>query len=1538
MEFTNDTQKAYPKAEDYKKLDQRTHVYVKADTYIGSDEKVERQEWVYDLENNCMEWKTIDFVPGCERLFMEVLSNASDNVGRSRRAGIDPGVIDVSVDEQYVSITNYGLPIPIEIHPVEKMYVPQMIFGSLLTSSNYEVEERSEAGTNGIGAKAANIFSKEFTILIKDHIRKLSYSQRWEDNMQVVGEPKISPFSEKTSSVSVVYKMDFERFGYPDKVYTPDAIALFARHCVDVSFTAKTTVTFNNSKFALADIREYARLYFGDAVDNAIVHYQWPKGTEVLTKKKGYQVAKDKSISPDVEMILMDTPDEGHQVSFVNCIMTKDGGVHVDAAIKASSDGVIKTINEASVKKLTRSNKGKELDAKQKRSHTITIGDVKPHVSILVSVRVKNPKFPSQTKTSLESPVPKITISEETLRGINKWSLISRLDATIQAKQFASTSKKDGKLKGYLKLPKGVDANNAGKYNRADCVLYITEGKSGAGYANTLLGLIPGGRDNIGVLPMRGKLYNVMDKTTFQIDKNNEISELKAMLGLVDGTHYIDPANFSRLRYGGVMIMADSDVDGKHIIGLILNFFHCRFPSLLARGYVLYYRTPTLRVSLGKTSNKFYTQREYEVWRDSTKNYKTWKHKYYKGLGTSKDSEIKEDFETPRVVTCFYDEHAPEAMRLAFDKGYANKRKEWMSKWKPGINVENVEMQPISSFINEELVLFSIANTQRSIPKLVDGFKESHRKIIYGAHSKWKVGSKKEYNEVKVAQLTAFIAEKSNYHHGEAILDDVVVGMAQDFTGSNNIPWFSRDGQFGCVAPDTKVLVWGGYVKRAKDIHIDDLLVGDDGKKRRISKIVNGVDQMFSIHQEDGETYTVNSKHILTLRYTSQGKVWSRNKKWYVSGFCPENNEIFNREHVSKDKAYEEGKSLSCNDVFDIRLSTYLSFPDKEQFEGVCNHVAIDWKLGSPVEDAYLYGKSLSDGTRFISTPMVLSGIQPRLKILAGIIDGEYEKGKACITSNDVRIFSGREATKEFIAVGFLSKSLGFKVQTKNGLLLSGDFSMIPSAHTVGITRTIPSCGKIRIESVDVGMYYGWYIDGNERFLLGDFTCTHNTRFEGGKDAAETRYSHTKPEKIMSKILRKEDRPLLTHIVDEGDEVEPETYYPVIPMVLVNGAQGIGTGYSTFIPNHNPEDIIRWLKLRLEGVSQKYLPEVLPWYRDFHGEIHIIDRRKLRNGKLGIDAVVESGTEQSEKETSSDSVEDFGLASFGYSDRPLLSMVSLGIYHVNMEGVVVVTELPIGSWPQTYHKWLEELVEEKKITGFRDLSVNNAVYFEIYGMKKPINHRVLRLRGADGMSNMVLLNERNVPTRYNTATEILEAFYEIRLPLYTKRKGLILEQLEKDITSLNHRVRFVRAVIDGEVIIINRKKTEIYTALDKLEIPREIYDSSMSRHLSEDDVLLLQQQSKDKSDQLEAMKNTPPESFWLTELEELEKEYSTSFTPKKSGVAMVNIPKLTSKFPGSTTTKSPPKRKPKTTKGKPADLSSPPTPPRKIRFIMEETE
>jgi DNA topoisomerase-2 len=820
-------QAGIPDATSYKRMQQKEHIYKIADTYIGSDQQNTRETLLLDLGSMRIFPANIVFPQGCERLGLELISNAADNVDRSIRLGMDPGRIDIVMDRKTLSIRNGGVPIPVQMHPDEGVWVPEMIFGILLTSSNYDTGiDRTGNGRNGFGAKLCNVFSWRFRVTVRDGLRGLLYVQEWTQHMDVRGEPVITQFqADGQSFVEVSYDMDFPRFGYMDvdpgnpnatymdnngqqqhRGYPDEAIALFARHAADQAFTCKVPVSFNGIELKTQTVEKYGEMLFGaDIMKRSVVYCEWPPGTETVSRRNGSLMAKDPRVIPMIELCVADTPDTGYVVSFANGIPTFNGGVHVEAARKAVLNGLLEGINgkEESSRSKSKSSANGKVKAK---GMSLTMNDIKPHVSMILSCRLINPKFDAQTKNTLTSPAPKILIPDALLKPMKQWDLIDRLYAALEAKQFKTMSKTDGKKRRHVGRIRGEDANDAGTASSHECTLMVVEGNSAMGYGVKTVSLIPGGRNKIGIMPLKGKMLNTMNADKDQIHGNAEIEEFKRVMGIRDGVDYTDDTNYRTLRYGYIMLMVDSDEDGKHIMGLFLVFLHQRYPSILARGMVCYVRTPILRVYHGRQEVKFYTHREYDAWLRETPNEALWDRKYYKGLGTSTDADVKDDFKAPRIVQCFYDSECPKAFRLAFDDKLSDLRKQWIDQWRPTLDVESLQMQPISVFLEHELVLFSLANVKRSIPRFTDGLKESQRKVVWGAFLKWgqdpskknvKKYIKKSPKQLKVAQLAMFIAEKTQYHHGEMCLSDTIVSMAQDFVGANNLPYFVKDGQFG---------------------------------------------------------------------------------------------------------------------------------------------------------------------------------------------------------------------------------------------------------------------------------------------------------------------------------------------------------------------------------------------------------------------------------------------------------------------------------------------------------------------------------------------------------------------------------------------------------------------------------------------------------------------------------------------------------------------------------------------------------------------
>ena len=798
--------------------EQRDHIYKVPQMYLGgSIKQMKRVERVLELESQLFKEKEISISDGLERIFVEISSNAGDNAARSMRNNVDPGEVTVTMTDTTIKVRNGGIPIPVEIKEEENMYVPEMIFGKLMSSSNYDEDKvRTEAGVNGFGAKLTNIFSKYFKVTIGDPHNQALYTQVWTENMKQKEKPNISHYSKNSKGfVEVEYVIDFLKFGYENMKYPAEAYEFFARHIVDMAFTLKIPVSFNGKKFVIKNAKEYAKLYLGkEKVKNSILYCSWPKGTETYMKNN-VELAKDKNVLPAIEICAIDTPDEAFKISFLNAMWTRNNGVHYEATFKAVATSVLNTVND--------NKNGKKKKKKDEKAPKLALADVKKHVSLIVSCWVEDPEFSGQGKSELKSPTPSVKIEEKILKPILNWELVSRLYAELDAKQFRLSMKTDGKkTKNLTGMDKLKDANKAGTSESSKCILYITEGDSALTFAKHLRSFIPGekGNDYIGCYPLKGKPINIMNATPMKVNANKEINDLKKILALKSGVDYSVDENYETLRYGHLMVLADADTDGKHILGLVMNIFHCEFPSLIARGYITYLRTKILEVKKGGRKIKFYSQHEYDLWKEKTKDFKSWEHSYFKGLGTSEEADVEDESKNPKIVQTIYDEIAPYSMRLAFDKALTNNRKEWIAQWQPDYSVEQMMNQPISSFINHEFIQFSIADVARSIPRFTDGLKTSQRKILWTALKRWgrKAGDKAE--KMKVAQFAASVSEKMAYMHGEKSLEGAIVGMGQNFVGANNIAYFRKKGNFGTRSMLGKDASSGRYIFAAPELFV----------------------------------------------------------------------------------------------------------------------------------------------------------------------------------------------------------------------------------------------------------------------------------------------------------------------------------------------------------------------------------------------------------------------------------------------------------------------------------------------------------------------------------------------------------------------------------------------------------------------------------------------------------------------------------------------------------------------------------------------
>ena len=1058
-------------SDKYVKLDQKEHVLVRPGMYIGSIDVDNYDTWVWSKEQAKMVKKVVKYIPGLFKLFDEILVNAFDHAVRLRskkedEVGSYVKNIKVFLNREtgIIEVTNDGDGIEVVKHPEHGIYIPELIFGNLLTSTNYDdTEEKTIGGQFGIGAKASNIFSEMFEIETVDHVRKLKYIQKFQNNMTVINEPEITKYGKKAYT-TIRFKPDYKRFKVTvgDEVFQ-DMFDVMTKRAYDAcAVTAKDiTVWLNDEKLDCKTFEKYVDLYIGSKSDHVRVYEEINERWEIVASYNDFSGFE--------------------QISFVNGIWTIRGGKHVEY------------ITNQITKKL--------IDLVQKRRKDVNIKPqvVKDNLILFVKSIIVNPTFDSQSKETLTTPASKFgskaEISDKFIEKLYKSGIVEKLIEISNVQGNNEMKKTDGKKKTMIKgMPKLEDANWAGTARSKECVLVLTEGDSAASMA--IAGLAEVGRDRYGVFPLKGKLMNVKDQALKKIADNDEITNLKKILGLESGKTY---ESTSDLRYGKIMLLCDQDTDGSHIKGLLFNMFHSMWPSLVkCNMFLTSMLTPIIKVRKANNVLQFYNMTDYENWMKETNNGKGWEIKYYKGLGTSTSDEAIQYFkEMKDIQYCYTSEKSDEKLDLAFNKKRADDRKDWLGQYDRQNILDCVSKEvTYEDFVDKELIHFSNYDVERSIPNLCDGLKVSQRKILFACFKKNLV------KEIKVAQLAGYVSENAAYHHGEASLQSAIIGMAQDYVGSNNINLLKPNGQFG-------------------------------------------------------------------------------------------------------------------------------------------------------------------------------------------------------------------------------------------------------------------------------------------------------TRRCGGKDAASPRYIYTLLSQITPLIFKKEDTHILTYLKDDGMEVEPEYYMPIIPMVLVNGAIGIGTGFSTNIPCFNPIEIAGILQKILRGEDVSDI-ELFPWYNGFKGSIEKIGDHKY---------------------------------------------ISRGCFKKISATKVDVLELPVGFWIQDFKEHIEEYME--KNTGiksyeshYKETDIRFTINFvsstvcdeylavDANGYTKLEND--LKLVSSKNMntSNMYLFNSKCQIHKYDTPMDIINDFYTVRLGYYQKRKDFLLAKLEYDINLLKNKIRFIRACVAEEIKVHKMKKADLEEKLrvDEYMLHEDSYD------------------------------------------------------------------------------------------------------------------
>lgn len=1115
-------------ANKYQKKSDRQHVLDNPDTYTGSMERTDFQSYIFDDASNSIVAKELNIIPGLYKLFDEGVVNCRDHHVRQHQAIENniPNTIPVThikftiSEDDTITMMNDGNGIDIEMHPEHQVWIPELVFGHLRTSTNYDKSEKKiVGGKNGFGFKLVLIWSTWGKIETVDHVRKLKYVQEFSENLTTISKPVITKCSSKPYTI-VSFKPDYKRLGIPG--LGDDMKALFKRRVYDIAAITnkQVKVQFNGDVLPVKHFQQYVDLYIGDKSETVRIY-------EEPNERWEYAVCMAKK-------------EEFTQVSFVNGIFTSKGGKHVEYVLNQI------------IRKLT-------AYISKKKKVEVKPGTIKEQLMLFIRCDIENPTFDSQTKDYMTTPTSKFgsscEVSDKFIEKVARMGVMDAACSLTEVKETKAAKKTDGtKTKNIRGIPKLVDANDAGTSKSSECTLLLVEGDSAK--AGVVSGLSKEDRRTYGVYPLKGKLMNIRGASNKSVADNKEISEIKQILGLETGKTYT-AENINKLRYGRVLFITDQDLDGTHIKGLCINMFDTEWRSLIAApNFIGFMNTPILKAKHGCKELMFYNEGEYEEWKEEN-DHKGWKIKYYKGLGTSTAREFKEYFEHQKIVMfTSTGEECSDAIDMVFNKKRSCDRKSWLEQYNRDDFMDtSLVTVPYKEFIAKEMVHFSKYDCERSIPNIMDGLKTSLRKILYASFKR------NLHSEIKVAQFSGYVSEHSSYHHGEASLNGAIVGMAQDYVGSNNINLLLPNGQFG-------------------------------------------------------------------------------------------------------------------------------------------------------------------------------------------------------------------------------------------------------------------------------------------------------TRLQGGSDAASERYIYTVLNPITRILFNSADDYVLNYLDDDGTLVEPDWYAPIIPMILVNGSKGIGTGFSTDIPSFDPRKIIDYLKhkLREEDVSHIVFD---PYYEGFKGTVEKIAPQKY---------------------------------------------IIKGRYTVHLN-TVHITELPIGTWTDDYKEFLEKLIMEnggkKKNDGMINqyldmctdklidivVTFNRETDIQILLEKTEDNtcnglEKLLRLYTTQTTTNMHMFDETEKLRKFETPEDIINYYIVVRRQVYIARKKYLFEELETHTRKLTNKAKFITETLSGKIDLRNKTNAMVVELLENHGYDQMEDDNTYGylvklpmNSVTEENVSKLLNEKNKKIDELETLKSTTETDMWISELEELQTAY-----------------------------------------------------------------
>jgi len=597
----------------FKKLDDIDHVILRPGMYIGSIKPHKSIKWLLDLDK--MSQSEITYNPGLLKIFDEIVTNSVDE---SKRQESNLNTIKVTVDKStgYITIWDNG-GIPVVKHSEHKEWIPEMIFSNLKAGSNFDdTEERSWAGTNGVGSTLTNIYSKKFTVTTCDG--KNHFTQTFSDNMRKRTLPKTKKSTKGFTEIE--YLVDFEKFGLTG--IDEEHFRMIEKRVYDLAAcNTSLKIYFNGKLINFKSFEDYIKLYTKDYFCESKKDKTWSIG--IALSENGFQ-----------------------QVSFANSTDTYDGGTHVDYVMNQ----IISQLREFFAKK-------HKVDVKP--------SELKNHMFLFLDSTVINPSFSSQTKEKLITEIKDFgstfEVSQKLIQQILKSEIVNSILDWIQQKKTAEDSKLQRELNKKLdkiKVEKLIDAKGKERWKYS---IGLFEGDSAISAFRKY-------RDPqiMGAFALKGKFVNVSEMTNQKLVQNTEVVNLMASIGLKLG----QKIDLKDLRYGRILFYVDADVDGNSIAGLLINFFHKYWPDMFDRRMIYKVETPiVVAIPRAKTKKKvlFYSQDEYNQWESKT-DLKQWEIKYKKGLAALVDDEYQDIINSPKLTLITKDDVSTNSLDIWFGK------------------------------------------------------------------------------------------------------------------------------------------------------------------------------------------------------------------------------------------------------------------------------------------------------------------------------------------------------------------------------------------------------------------------------------------------------------------------------------------------------------------------------------------------------------------------------------------------------------------------------------------------------------------------------------------------------------------------------------------------------------------------------------------------------------------------------------------------------------------------------------------------------